>query len=138
MRKTTETADQIQQISSTVLHAVSDLATEAENVVSFMKDKTMGSYLELVEVGRKYQGDSKIMFDKMQNFSYVAQNLLQQVEESNRSVDAIRVAAQNTAQTVTELTVSIEKISDNISDIRQESDDIEAISQNLVNKTQSF
>ena len=135
---TTETADQIQKISSTVLHAVSDLATEAENVVSFMKDKTMGSYLELVEVGRKYQGDSKIMFDKMQDFSYVAQNLLQQVEESNRSVDAIRVAAQNTAQTVSELTVSIEKISDNISDIRQESDDIEAISQNLVNKTQSF
>lgn len=135
---TTETADQIQKISSTVLHAVSDLATEAENVVSFMKDKTMGSYLELVEVGRKYQGDSKIMFDKMQDFSYVAQNLLQQVEESNRSVDAIRVVAQNTAQTVTELTVSIEKISDNISDIRQESDDIEAISQNLVNKTQSF
>lgn len=135
---TTETADQIQKISSTVLHAVSDLATEAENVVSFMKDKTMGSYLELVEVGRKYQGDSKIMFDKMQDFSYVAQNLLQQVEESNRSVDAIRVAAQNTAQTVTELTVSIEKISDNISDIRQESDDIEEISQNLVNKTQSF
>ena len=135
---TTETADQIQKISRTVLHAVSDLATEAENVVSFMKDKTMGSYLELVEVGRKYQGDSKIMFDKMQDFSYVAQNLLQQVEESNRSVDAIRVAAQNTAETVTELTVSIEKISDNISDIRQESDDIEAISQNLVNKTQSF
>lgn len=135
---TTETADQIQKISSTVLHAVSDLATEAENVVSFMKDKTMGSYLELVEVGRKYQGDSKIMFDKMQDFSYVAQNLLQQVEESNRSVDAIRVVAQNTAQTVTELTVSIEKISDNISDIRQESDDIEEISQNLVNKTQSF
>ena len=135
---TTETADQIQKISSTVLHAVSDLATEAENVVSFMKDKTMGSYQELVEVGRKYQGDSKIMFDKMQDFSYVAQNLLQQVEESNRSVDAIRVAAQNTAETVTELAVSIEKISDNISDIRQESDDIEAISQNLVNKTQSF
>lgn len=135
---TTETADQIQKISRTVLHAVSDLTTEAENVVSFMKDKTMGSYLELVEVGRKYQGDSKIMFDKMQDFSYVAQNLLQQVEESNRSVDAIRVAAQNTAETVTELAVSIEKISDNISDIRQESDDIEAISQNLVNKTQSF
>ena len=135
---TTETADQIQKISGTVLHAVSDLATEAGNVVSFMKDKTMGSYQELVEVGRKYQGDSKIMFDKMQDFSYVAQNLLLQVEESNRSVDAIRVAAQNTAQTVSELTVSIEKISDNISIIRQESDDIEAISQNLVNKTQSF
>lgn len=135
---TTETADQIQQISSTVLHAVSDLATEAGNVVRFMKEKTMGSYLELVEVGRKYQGDSKIMFDKMQDFSFVAQNLLQQVEESNRSVDAIRVVAQNTAQTVTELTGSIEKISDNISDIRGEIGDIEHISKNLVGTTENF
>lgn len=135
---TTETADQIQKISSTVLHAVSDLATEAGNVVSFMKEKTMGSYLELVEVGRKYQGDSKIMFDKMQDFSYVAQNLLQQVEESNRSVDVIRLVAQNTAQTVTELTGSIEKISDNISDIRGEIGDIDSISKNLVGKTESF
>ena len=132
------TASQIKEISNTVITAVSDLANEANNVVSFMKERTIGSYTELVAVGRKYQDDSKIMFDKMQDFSYVAQNLLQQVEESNRSVDAIRVAAQNTAQTVSELTVSIEKISDNISDIRQESDDIEAISQNLVNKTQSF
>lgn len=40
-----------------------------------MKDKTMGSYDKLVEVGRKYQGDSKIMFDKMQDFSYVSQSL---------------------------------------------------------------
>ena len=58
-----ETASQIKEISNTVLTAVSDLAKEAENVVTFMKDKTMGSYSELVEVGRKYQGDSKIMFD---------------------------------------------------------------------------
>lgn len=134
---TTETADQIQQISSTVLHAVSDLATEANNVVSFMKDKTMGSYSELVEVGRKYQGDSKIMFDKMQDFSFVAENLLQQVEDSNQSVEAIRVAAQNTADVVTELTESIAKLSDNISELRTESDDIHHISEDLVHKTES-
>ena len=64
-----ETAEQIKEISASVLNAVSGLASEAENVVTFMKDKTMGSYDKLVEVGRKYQGDSKIMFDKMQDFS---------------------------------------------------------------------
>ena len=60
------------------------------------------------------------------------------MEESNRSVDAIRVVAQNTAQTVTELTGSIEKISDNISDIRGEIGDIEHISKNLVGTTENF
>ena len=65
------TASQIKEISNTVLSAVTGLAQEANNVVEFMKDKTMGSYAQLVEVGRKYQADSKIMFDKMQDFSFM-------------------------------------------------------------------
>ena len=47
------TASQIKEISNTVITAVSDLANEANNVVSFMKERTIGSYTELVAVGRK-------------------------------------------------------------------------------------
>ena len=111
------TAGQIKEISNTVLRAVNDLAQEANNVVEFMKDKTMGSYSELVEVGRKYQGDSKIMFDKMQDFSFMSKNLLKQVEESTRAVEAIRNAANETSSAVNEITESINKISVNMTEI---------------------
>ena len=99
---TSVTASQIKEISNTVIEAVSELANEANNVVEFMKEKTIGSYGELVEVGRQYQGDSKIMFDKMQDFSSLSKTLLAQVGDANKSIEAITNAAQESAEAVTE------------------------------------
>lgn len=112
-----QTASQIKDISNIVVNAVSGLAQESKNVVEFMKDKTIGSYTELVEVGRKYQGDSKIMFDKMQDFSFLSKTLSEQVVESTRSIEAIRGAAQEASdaigefsQTIADLSLDMEQI----------------------------
>ena len=126
-----ETANQIKVISNTVLTAVSELASEAENVVGFMKDKTMGSYTELVEVGRKYQSDSKIMFDKMQDFSFVAKNLLGQVEESTRAVESIKVASAESVDAVENLNESISNIADAIDEISRQNGDNDREAKNL-------
>ena len=126
-----ETANQIKVISNTVLTAVSELASEAENVVGFMKDKTMGSYAELVEVGRKYQSDSKIMFDKMQDFSFVAKNLLGQVEESTRAVESIKVASAESVDAVEDLNENISNIADAIDEISRQNGDNDREAKNL-------
>ena len=126
-----ETANQIKVISNTVLTAVSELASEAENVVGFMKDKTMGSYTELVEVGRKYQSDSKIMFDKMQDFSFVAKNLLGQVEESTRAVESIKVASAESVDAVENLNENISNIADAIDEISRQNGDNDREAKNL-------
>lgn len=123
---TSETASQIKEISNTVLTAVSELAKEAENVVAFMKDKTMGSYAELVEVGRKYQGDSKIMFDKMQDFSYMSKNLLEQVASSNVAVDAIRKAAEESTSSLNELMSRFDEINESVEKVSAEGINIES------------
>ena len=129
------TAGQIKEISSTVLNAVTGLAQEANNVVEFMKDKTMGSYSQLVEVGRKYQSDSKIMFDKMQDFSYLSQNLLQQVGDATRSVEEIKTAASESATAVGKLSDKISGISQGMSEIQSENESIEKMAMNFsVNK----
>lgn len=130
-----ETAAQIKSISNTVLTAVSDLATEANNVVTFMKEKTIGSYMELVEVGRKYQGDSKIMFDKMQDFSFVSSDLLKQVNESNNSIEAIKSASEEASNGVTELSDSLIKITDNLGIIKENCEDVGKYTQKILNKS---
>lgn len=121
--RSAETANQIKEISSAVLNAVSGLAQEAENVVEFMKDKTMGSFEELVEVGRKYQGDSKIMFDKMQDFSFVTQNLLKQVAESTRAIEAIKGASAESADAFSDIGDKMSMISDTINEITSGNED---------------
>ena len=100
--------------------------------MEFMKDKTMGSYAQLVEVGRKYQADSKIMFDKMQDFSFMSQNLLKQVEDSTRSVEAIKNATSQSANAVATLNDEIAGVASALSDISVENEGIEALAHKIV------
>lgn len=131
------TASQIKEISNTVITAVSDLANEANNVVSFMKERTIGSYTELVAVGRKYQDDSKIMFDKMQDFAHVSKDLLDQVKDSNQSVEAINNAAQESVKGISDLTDNVANISEHMSVIQENNDNNDHFANDLIGKIQT-
>lgn len=111
------TAEQIKGISHTVITAVAELAEESNKVVTFMREKTVGSYDQLVEVARNYQGDSKIMFDKMQDFSYLSKEFSDQVVDATVEIEAIQKAAQESADAVGQLSQNIEKISEHMSEI---------------------
>ena len=128
---TSTTASEISEISKTVLNAVSQLAEEAQKVVEFMKDKTVGSYTELVEVGHKYQGDSKIMFDKMQDFAYIAASLSEQVDEATKTIESIRTAANESANAVGEFTNSVLLITEHVEEIRESNDENDRIANEL-------
>ena len=128
---TSTTASEISDISKTVLNAVSQLAEEAQKVVEFMKDKTVGSYTELVEVGHKYQGDSKIMFDKMQDFAYIAESLATQLDEATKTIDSIRTAANESANAVSEFTNSVLLITEHVEEIRESNEENDRIAGTL-------
>lgn len=117
-----QTASQIKDISNTVITAVSELAEESGKVVEFMREKTVDSYTQLVDVGRKYQGDSKIMYDKMQDFSTLAGSLSGQVDSATHAIEAIRSAAQESAKAVTDSADSMTKITEHMTDIRESSE----------------
>lgn len=117
-----KTASQIKDISNTVITAVSELAEESGNVVEFMREKTVGSYTQLVEVGRKYQGDSKIMYDKMQDFSTLASSLSGQVDTTTHTIEAIKTAAQESEKAVMDSADSIARITQHMTDIRESSE----------------
>ena len=128
---TSTTASEISEISMTVLTAVSQLAEEANKVVEFMKEKTVGSYSELVEVGHKYQADSKIMFDKMQDFAYIASDLSEQLDEATKTIESIRNAANESANAVGEFTNSVLMISEQVEEIRESNDKNDNIANEL-------
>lgn len=128
---TSTTASEISEISRTVLGAVSQLAEEANKVVEFMKEKTIGSYSELVEVGHKYQADSKIMFDKMQDFAYIASSLSEQLDEATKTIESIRNSANESANAVGEFTNSVLVISEHMDEIRENNDENDRVANEL-------
>lgn len=131
------TASQIKEISNTVLNAVAGLAEEANNVVSFMKDKTLGSYDKLVELGRKYQGDSKIMFDKMQDFAYLSDNLSEQVDGIIVSVEAIKTAALQSSNAVTDISEKMMRLTETVNSVRDEQQGNVDVAENVTNSIAS-
>lgn len=131
---TNTTASEINEISKTVLSAVSQLADEANKVVEFMKDKTVGSYSELVEVGHKYQGDSKIMFDKMQDFAYIAESLASRLDEATKAIESIRNASSESANAVGEFTNSVLLITEHVEEIRDNNEENDRIANELRNR----
>jgi len=128
---TSTTASEISEISKTVLNAVSQLAEEANKVVEFMKDKTVGSYSELVEVGHKYQADSKIMFDKMQDFAYIASSLSEELDEATKTIESIRNSANESANAVGEFTNSVFMISEHVEEIHESNNKNDKIARDL-------
>ncbi len=131
---TSVTAGEINEISNTVLTAVSQLAEEANKVVAFMREKTVGSYSQLVEVGHKYQGDSKIMFDKMQDFAYIAKTLSEQLNEATKTIGVIRDSANGQAAAMSELTDSIMTFSGQIEEIYQYNRENDGLANELRNR----
>ncbi|MCD7709159.1 MAG: methyl-accepting chemotaxis protein [Clostridiales bacterium] len=131
------TAEQIKNISTIVISAVNDLATEARSVVDFMKEKTIGSYEGLVDVGGKYQGDSKIMFDKMQDFSYLSHNLMGQVDEVTHAIEAITDASLEAANGITAMAGNITQITDSMNEIKKGNDENGMAAEQLTDKVRA-
>ncbi len=131
---TSVTASEINDISNIVLTAVSQLAEEAQKVVEFMREKTVGSYTELVEVGHKYQGDSKIMFDKMQDFAYIAQNLSEQLGEATKTIESIRSASNESAMAAGEMTDSVMIITEHVDQLREYNEENDRLANELKEK----
>jgi uncharacterized phage infection (PIP) family protein YhgE len=67
----------------------------------------------------------------MQDFSFMSKNLSEQVLESTRSIEEVRSAAQEATDSVNEFTVEIAKISEQMSEIRDNFEQNEQISKTL-------
>ena len=113
----TKIAGEIKELSAMVTDVIEGLTEESQNVVDFMREKTLNSYTELVEVGRKYQADSKIMFDKMQDFSSLSEMMSQQVFDTNENVGMIRDATNASVQAAAESNENVRLISEHMEGI---------------------
>ena len=113
----TKIAGEIKELSAMVTDVIEGLTEESQNVVDFMREKTLNSYTELVEVGRKYQADSKIMFDKMQDFSALSEMMSQQVFDTNENVGMIRDVTNASVQAAAESNENMRLISEHMEGI---------------------
>lgn len=110
-------ATKIQEVSTTVIQAVEELAMEAENMLQFMDEVTMEGYGKLLNTGKEYYEDAEKIHELMENFAAESETIEKITDSIRESVEAVTEAMEesargtmNVATTSTELSASIETI----------------------------
>lgn len=96
-----ETATEIQNVTQQVLESVHHLSESSEQVLSFLDEKVTKDYDMLVETGKQYNEDARMIDDMVTEFSATSQQLYSSVQSIIRAInDVSEAAVQGASDTV--------------------------------------
>lgn len=107
-----ETANQIQEVSNSVIEAVRDLAADSNRMLEFVESRVMNDYVAMVETGEKYDRDAKTVDQMMIEFRDTASQLEKSMDGIINAIDGVATIiseSSNNAQTVAENSESLYK-----------------------------
>ncbi len=114
-----EAAERIQNVSSVVIEAVNELAEKAEIITRFLDETAMNGYEKLLETSKSYQNDVGDMDEMMQMFSEQSGLVKGNVDQIKESIYAVNIAAEESAQGITNVTGMTVDLSSGVSDIEK-------------------
>lgn len=113
-------AGQIQVVSQEVVHAVNELAAEAEKMVRFMDETAMSGYQKLLKTSLDYQNDVGDMNRMMTEFAESSESLKVHVETIKDSVNAVNIAIEENARGISSVSEATVSITNRVDDIGNE------------------
>lgn len=114
-----EAAEQIQNVSSVVIEAVNELAEKAEVISHFLDETAMNGYEKLLETSKSYRNDVGDMDEMMQMFSEQSGFVKENVDQIKESIYAVNIAAEESAQGITNVTGMTVDLSSGVADIEK-------------------
>ncbi len=136
-----ETANRIQEINGVVIHAVHNLADNANNLVEYMKESILPEFENFVKSGAQYRENASYIESEMNGFTLKTDALKSAVDEIASSIGTITAAIDEGAKGVTgaaESTQVLVSDMDNISNRMDENQEIAAALQKETNVFKNF
>jgi methyl-accepting chemotaxis protein len=132
------TANDIQQISAVVTNAVNELASNANDMLEFIKATVLIDYDKLVNTGEQYDKDAAGVDDIMLSFVTNATKLQSTVEQMNLSMKGISITVDESAKGISSVAENASDLVHGISSIQQEMMQSEGISKRLKLEVDKF
>ena len=132
------TANNIQEISATVMKAVMDLAKNSNDMIRFVDETVLADYGKFVDIANQYHTDADNMDDILREFNHNAQELANTMSQMTDGIDGINIAVDESAQGVTAAAMSISQLVEALGTIKSEADTNQEISRQLQGEVERF
>lgn len=133
-----KTADNIQEINKLVIAAVQELTNCANGIVNYINEAILPDYDGFVDSGKRYNEDAVHVNQIVTEFHQMAEELLQRVDEIDRTVNGIATAIDESARSVTDVTEHTNTLVTDINTVTDEMEENKAIADVLRTETERF
>ena len=127
----TETANNIQNISDIVTEAVSRLAENAEEILKFIDENVMKDYDDFVQVVEQYEQDADSVNEIFEVFATNTTEINQTMEAMNTGINDLSIVVEDNAKGVTNVADSVVTLAAAIGAIQEETTGNQEISRRL-------
>lgn len=124
-------AEGIQRVSQEVIHAVNELAGESERMIHFMNETAMAGYERLLDNSINYKNDVGHLSEIMKNFADESRNLNENIDSIKEAVDAVNIAAGESAKGVVGVTEMASDMTQSMENIRAEAENNQEVAGRL-------
>ncbi len=133
-----QTANDIQNISASVVGNVGNLADNASKLLTFVNERVVGDYDSFEKVGEHYYDDALKVDSLMSDFKSATGELNRTMESVASSIDGISVTVSESAQGVTQVAQTTMELVDAIDKIKKASDGSADTIRNLTESVSHF
>ncbi len=110
-------AAEIQSVSAEVISAVTDLSNEAETLLAFVNEITMGGFEDLVKISDEFSQSAERIDDMMERFAKTSEAIRDNIDKIKESTGSLNIAVEETARGVVRTAEQSVEMSENISRI---------------------
>ncbi|MCR4833342.1 MAG: methyl-accepting chemotaxis protein [Butyrivibrio sp.] len=133
-----DTAKKIQTISDEVIGTVRELADEATKMVEFVREKTVGGYIQLMETGEQYQEDAKKISEMLKNVEQASHNIESSMNVVSDAMDDVSTAVEESARGISDVAGAVSEMSENMKQNRVVVNENANIAQQLDDEVNKF
>ena len=125
------TVKKITEVTSTVIGAVDNLSSNANNLLSFVSKDVEDDYKDMLEIAEKYREDAKYVEDLVIEFSATSEELLASIENMAHSIEGVAISANESATGTAEIAASVSEANIKSSNVKDEIKETKESSYNL-------
>lgn len=133
-----QAAEQIRMVSTNVINAVDALAGQAQTMLQFAAKVADEGYQSLVDMGESYSNDAADMNKAMTEFAGMSNKLRDAMDDIKDAVSNVNTAVEESAKGITSVTETAVELTENISDIKKETDSNGEIAKQLAEEVAKF